>query len=547
MGNSSGKPLAPVLLGFADHEAPSVAPPATLKPRPFISVIPISDLNTTENNVAVAVAMAAATVPTSSTQIHSSSSSPSSSPSSSSVSAVVVKPSKLSSSYFVDLSHLNLCGLADVSVHLGQAPHLRGVHLSFNKLTCLPHDISLLSNLCFLDLSSNRLTHLPDSISQLVYLLELKVARNHLSSLPESITALTKLESLDLSHNHFFTITEKVASLTALASLSLDGNPLTSIPFEVAKLKFLRHLSLEGCPLLEDLPDESPLNNTSSTPSVSEESSTDVPAPSSSQQKASRVPSLKELAARVMVRCSLPPPAETPTELVKYLGSAKCCSFCSGPFFEFHVKKYRFVVRSGYSVPMESRLCAAHWTNDKDRILALFSPAPITGPRELERERLDFIKQRNAAVAAGLAVAPAAGAISPSRPSSIRSPSFDQSLPYALASGNSGNNSSSKSPKALLWGLLGGKKSNAKAKAKGKIPSRYGPEGAVSSPSSGSLSSASPSSPRGRKQSGTDPEGTRGLAAESKFASMEVSADDHIRVMKGSAGSSGMLNTTSSS
>ena len=382
-----------VPLGLVDSNPATVTAPASLKPRPHLITVtqPYHHQQQQQQQTPAAAATAQQQE------------------------MLLIKLSKLGS-YFLDLSHLNLSEV--VSGPLRQAHHLRGLHLSFNKLTFLPEmDIACLANICFLDLSSNLLTSLPSSLSSLTCLIDLKLSRNCLTSIsPALFTTLSKLESLDLAHNQLVSLPQSVSGLTALTALHLDGNPLSTLPFELSKLKFLRHITLEGCPLLEDfntlisIAEESSHLPASSVLSSPSDVAVVTPAPKA------KVPTLKELAGRVLVRCSIPVTEEcAPKEVVSYLASASTCSFCSGPYFEHHVKRFRFVVRSGVTIPMEFRLCSAHWTGDKDRILTLFRAAPATSPITLPESTMRAIIAHNSCRPSITAASPATADLSPKK------------------------------------------------------------------------------------------------------------------------------------
>lgn len=427
----------------------------------------------------------------------------------------MIKPSKLNG-YFLDLSHLNLSAV--ITGGLRQAHHLRGLHLSFNKLSLLPEpDLGCLTNLCFLDLSSNQLTALPAALSSLSCLIELKASRNLLTSLPASLPAcLPKLESLDLAHNRLEGLPNTLAAMTALTALHLDGNPLFTVPFEVSRLKFLRHLTLEGCPLIDDVPlqliSAAHVDTSNTSPNTSSSSVSSVVSAGNSAAAAaaavnldsavtggsSKVPTLKELAARVLVRCAIPVTEEcAPREVVDYLASAHSCSFCAGPYFECHVRKYKFVVRGGVSVPLESRLCCNHWTNDKDRILTLFRPAPSTRPTTLPEDRLRAIVARNSAQGG------AAAAMAKPRMSSVSAASV------TLESANP-----KKKERKLGWLFRQGK-SNKKAARKSSASSHQ------SSAAPTSALSSTPSLSRRRKASTAEAGQSPSGGSNSHFTRME--------------------------
>ena len=330
----------------------------------------------------------------------------------------MIQGSKMRQRYFLNLSRLHLEHL--ISGTLKQGQHLRGVNLSFNHLTLLPEiDVRSLTNLCFLDLSCNQLIQVPSALSSLSCLVDLKLSRNRLTSLPDTLfSSLARLEALDLALNRISALPQSVSCLTSLITLRVDGNPLTTLPFGLSKLKFLRHFSFDGCPLLQPQQQQQQQqpqdhNDTPDTPDTPPQTvPVDVVA-TEGEPSAPKVPTLKELAARVLVRCSIPVTEEcAPKELVSYLASSSTCSFCSGPYFDHHVKGIRFLVRSGTTIPMEYRLCCSHWKDENDRILALFRPAPPTSPITLPKEQMAAIVARNYSRAATAADPPVTADIS---------------------------------------------------------------------------------------------------------------------------------------
>lgn len=263
---------------------------------------------------------------------------------------------------------LNQLGLTRLTDAICEGKHLRGLHLARNALSDLPVQFgATLFNLCFLDLSFNDFSELPDCLGLLTNLIELKLSHNHLTVFPNALCTLTKLENLDLAHNQISLLPPLIGNLDALISLNLEKNLIAYLPAEIGKLKLLRHLNLDDCPLLMELP----------------------------EFNRKGVPTLKELTSRVITRHSLPlPEALIPYEVIEQLQNPGCCSFCNGPFYEHHIKRYRFVNKGPYLVALEYRLCSIHWTNEKDRILSIFRPAPLTAPSKLEPGEIEEINRR---------------------------------------------------------------------------------------------------------------------------------------------------------
>jgi len=217
-----------------------------------------------------------------------------------------------------------------------------------NLLTSIPPEIGYLKNLTILSLSKNRLTSLPDTIGLLSKLVELRVSENQLTTIPSSIGMLKKLTTLFLEHNQITHLPSELGQLSTLVYLDVSDNPLRVIPAEINKLKYIRRIKSENCPLLDDFSAIEPFNP----------------------------PTLKELAARTIVRLQLPIFESTQHHLKEYLKTSHECSSCGGPYFETYAKRGRCIDRAEYKVTLEYRLCSPHWSSEGERILDMFSPIP---------------------------------------------------------------------------------------------------------------------------------------------------------------------------
>ncbi|KAI8996012.1 hypothetical protein BC832DRAFT_567983 [Gaertneriomyces semiglobifer] len=256
---------------------------------------------------------------------------------------------------------LGLCrsNLVRLSPNVGLLHHITSLVLCCNSLSEIPAEIGHMKNLLSLSVSQNQLTTLPSTIGHLTKLTDLKASDNQLQSLPPTISNLKKLVNLELQNNKLTYLPNEIGGMKSLASIALSDNPLTFLPAELVRLKFLRKLRVDRCPLLDpaSLPNPTPVSP----------------------------PSLKELAARVIVRNQLPILSITPSHVTSYLASAHPCSFCSGPYFESYTCRYRSVERSVgtdllINLPLEYRLCSPHWHHDAERLSILFCPMPGTSP-----------------------------------------------------------------------------------------------------------------------------------------------------------------------
>ncbi|KAF7724251.1 hypothetical protein EC973_001207 [Apophysomyces ossiformis] len=253
------------------------------------------------------------------------------------------------------------------AARISDDPSMQHVDMTLQSLGSLSNNIGLLTMIRKLDLSRNQLTSLPDAIGYLHHLEELSIARNQLTDLPHTIGYLTSLTELDVSHNLLNTITPcigylkklqtmtltsnqlaqlptEIASMSNLASMDISYNPIRVLPAEISQLPLLRRLRLEACPLETEL-----FYELSHDP-----------------------PTLMELCARTVIRHQIDT-SQLPEPMVDYIASAKPCSSCHGPYFESFVRRGRFVEKAETIIPLEYQLCAAHWTDENERLLSMFS------------------------------------------------------------------------------------------------------------------------------------------------------------------------------
>ncbi|ORX56926.1 L domain-like protein [Hesseltinella vesiculosa] len=271
------------------------------------------------------------------------------------------------SSLVLDLSDHRLVKLNRSIGYLG---HLTKLNLSNNQLTKLPKSIGYLNNLTVFNASHNQLTHLPLTMMHMSKLKAINVSHNQLTQLPANLGMLPDLMILILNNNQLTSIPSSLASLHQLISLNVGHNPLASLPAEVATIKSLRKLLTEDCPFIDAF--ETPLKHDP--------------------------PSLLELCARQLV--VRPPPSALevyrtlPEHLQEYLMTSQPCSSCQGPYFESFVRRGRYIERlANHPVALEYRLCRAHWSDEQDRLLAMFSshptsPSPAAASQDATPERL---------------------------------------------------------------------------------------------------------------------------------------------------------------
>lgn len=209
----------------------------------------------------------------------------------------------------------------------------------------LPKAIGQLKNLRVFNASKNQLESIPDTLTCLKKLKAVNFSQNKLTELPKGMGSLPNLVVLILNQNNIHHLPRELANLNDLITLNVSNNPLKTIPAEIATLKTLRKLIAEECPF-----------ETEFTYSLVHDP-----------------PSLFESCARQMVKQSIPLPASL-QHIAEYFKQEKSCSFCYGPYFDACVTRGKFIERTGRQVlALDYKLCCAHWTDEKDRISAMFS------------------------------------------------------------------------------------------------------------------------------------------------------------------------------
>lgn len=238
-------------------------------------------------------------------------------------------------------------------------------------MTSLPKTIGYLKNLRVLNCAHNQLEYLPDTVVFMSKLTALNVSHNNLTNLPKSMGSMPKLVVIVANDNRLTRIPREIANLQELISLNVSNNPLRFIPAEIANLKTLRKLTADGCNFNEEF-----IHELRHDP-----------------------PSLLETCARQIVRAGTPIPGNFSDNIKEFLGQMQTCSFCGGPFFESYVTRGRFIERTARQpIALEYRLCAAHWSGEDDRLLALFSDMPATSPHTRSEGRtvdLDGLESSN--------------------------------------------------------------------------------------------------------------------------------------------------------
>ncbi|MDM8521290.1 COR domain-containing protein [Anaerolineales bacterium HSG6] len=145
--------------------------------------------------------------------------------------------------------------LSQLPPEIGLLTNLINLDISGNQLNGLPTEIGLLTNLINLDISGNQLSDLPTEIGLLTNLINLDISGNQLSGLPTEIEELTNLKTLNLSYNQLNWLNSKIGQLTNLIELNLSRNSLGGLPPEIGQLTNLIELNLSRNKL-NDLPPE---------------------------------------------------------------------------------------------------------------------------------------------------------------------------------------------------------------------------------------------------------------------------------------------------
>lgn len=217
-------------------------------------------------------------------------------------------------------------------------------------MTSLPRELGYLKNLRMLNVSNNLIDELPDTVSFLTKLKALNVSHNNLVQLPATIGHLPKLVIIIANNNRLTSLPREFAHLVNLISLNVSSNPLKCLPAEIASIKSLRKLLTDDCAFEEEYE-----YNLRHDP-----------------------PSLFETCARIAIRSEVDIPSQLADHIKDYLARANTCSHCNGPFFDSYVTRVRYIERRvRQPLALEYTLCSAHWSNESDRLLAMFSHQPI--------------------------------------------------------------------------------------------------------------------------------------------------------------------------
>ncbi|CAO3701838.1 unnamed protein product [Rhizopus stolonifer] len=250
-------------------------------------------------------------------------------------------------------------------------------------LLSVPSQLSFFTQLTVLDLSRNKLREMPNSIEQLTNLRHLDVSYNRFIHLPAILCRLSHLVHLDISHNPLQQITANVSRLKSLSLLDLSHTHIQFIPAELLDLE-MTTIRTDQC---EQLFDEYHITDPL------------CPIPSLFELCAREImqPILKELITKKKksrkLKQSVSLIQQCPSHIREYLSFPRGCSSCGGPYFETCVVRHRLVQKQDESwIPVEYKLCSAHWSNENQRVIDMFSFKPrLSLPKTKQPCLLDLI------------------------------------------------------------------------------------------------------------------------------------------------------------
>ncbi|KAK4514204.1 uncharacterized protein ATC70_001792 [Mucor velutinosus] len=321
-------------------------------------------------------------------------------------------------------------GVGFISPNIGLLSMMRKLDLSHNQLKEIPEAIGHLQQLENLSVAHNQITFIPDTICHLVHLTDFNLSHNQLEHVTPFICHLKGLQTLQLGHNQLQELTVSVEHLGNLTLLDLSYNPIHVLPAEITQLPLLRRLRLDGCPFTKSL--DQPFELTHNPPSLLETCARYI-IKNEYQILSSVMSKKKQVDNKAMAAEALRSLITDP--LYQYLSTFSACSHCQGPYFESYVKRGRWIERNDVWVPLEYRLCSAHWSAESDRVYAMFSASPsstsVSGKKGSATVAIttSFIKSKPRLP---LLEIPVVGQTSPS-PAAVTAVTGSTSTPSALA------------------------------------------------------------------------------------------------------------------
>ncbi|ORX50070.1 hypothetical protein BCR36DRAFT_353012 [Piromyces finnis] len=288
-----------------------------------------------------------------------------------------------------NLTHINLKGnqIEIIPSEIGELINLISINLADNAIQYIPIELNKLNNLLELDLGNCPLASSFDecrpAFTLSSFIKDLIVSRNQ-KLLLES-TRYQNNATLDMINEleHY----KKYYSNTSSLSISFEQNQnkfsLFNLNHSIHKDSFLERIGVNSS--------STSLNQGSDIETLSlsdnDNDNNTIEEPINNDNKIElRIPTLKELSARVIVRNHLSIPTNLLQEdLINYLSSYKTCSFCHGPYFETYIRRIRIMYKEGKEIPFEYRLCKVHFNTNEERIKEMFKIRPVTAPRSLNK------------------------------------------------------------------------------------------------------------------------------------------------------------------
>ncbi len=121
-----------------------------------------------------------------------------------------------------------------------------GISFKKKRLSILPEELKLFTQIKILDLSKNKLEKLPAFITNFSQLEDLNIEKNKFIHFPIIIYQLSSLRYLRMGANSFERIPTGIDNLTKLEYLDLYDCPIKSLPESMVNLKNIRKIDFTG-------------------------------------------------------------------------------------------------------------------------------------------------------------------------------------------------------------------------------------------------------------------------------------------------------------
>ena len=299
---------------------------------------------------------------------------------------------------------LSLCGqnIQMITTELAAFSKLSSLYLCCNEIKSFPFSLLQLKQLSFLSIKANEMEVLPD-LCELTKLRDLDVSFNNIrviGRLPKSI------KKLDLSCNNISKLHQSIGDLLKLQSLNVANNPLINLPSSIHNCRYLAKLITTNC-LFVAKPATDVLPSLKELAARSLIESNKVPRPRSSNEYKSTSPheenfikpsplkrvSIYRKPFRIMsnekiIKTNPPliPQVDSvisltslninentnamPKHLLEYFKKQAKCASCNAPIWNYSTRYS--TLRRDTEIPLEHRLCSAHWNTNDDRIISFF-------------------------------------------------------------------------------------------------------------------------------------------------------------------------------